>query len=75
MLECKHPIFLLPRLIIYFSYFNFSIPISMRANTNAVSMMVGEKCSEMIKEDYGLGSTVLSSESSVSSESSESSED
>lgn len=57
MLECKHSVFLLPKIAVYISIFNFSIPIPMRANTNAIAMMVGEKCTEMIKEDYGVGST------------------
>ncbi|XP_031626459.1 glucose dehydrogenase [FAD, quinone]-like [Contarinia nasturtii] len=30
------------------------IPIPINANTNAVSMMVGEKCADIIKQDYGI---------------------
>ncbi|XP_055296590.1 glucose dehydrogenase [FAD, quinone]-like [Sitodiplosis mosellana] len=37
------------------------VPDSMRANTNAVSMMVGEKCSELVKEDYGRSSAASNS--------------
>lgn len=38
--------------VYYEIIFDFRIPIPISGNTNAATMMVGEKCADIIKEEY-----------------------